>query len=103
MNQAPCCAGPSQFLFWTKSEEKAFAEIQAVSRLSRIQAIHLWKRCRRNTDKALNIARDNYPPLTDRQLASIERLRHARNGVTLRAHLPAGALKSGGFAQTPNR
>lgn len=42
------------------------------------------------TDKAVMIAQENYPPLTGKQLANIERLRRPRNGVTLCAHLPAG-------------
>lgn len=79
---------------WTKAEEAAFAQIQAVSRLTCIQAIQLWKRCRRNTDKALRIAQDNYPPLTNKQLAHIDRLKRSRNRVTLCAHLPAGELES---------
>jgi hypothetical protein len=91
---------------WTQIEEAAFASILASSRLTRVQAIQLWKRYRTNTEKAIQIAKDNYPPLTDRQLASIERLRQARDGVTLRAHLPSGApgqpvshAPLGGFAQ----
>jgi hypothetical protein len=54
---------------WTDEEEKAFAEIQAASRLNRIRALHLWKRCRKNLAKALDLARQDYPPLTAAQHA----------------------------------
>ena len=74
---------------WSDSEEAGFERICVASRLTRIQAIQLWKRCRKDTQKALRIAAETYPPLTDKQLAHVERMRQARNRVTLCAHLPA--------------
>lgn len=38
---------------WSENEEKAFADIQAVSRLTRIEAIRLWKRCRKDVAESL--------------------------------------------------
>lgn len=70
---------------WTAQEEQAFCGILAVSRLTRIEAIQLWKRCHKSMHKALRVAQENYPPLTNAQLSSIERLKTARNRVTLRA------------------
>jgi hypothetical protein len=80
---------PMKHTLWTDSEEASFERICAASRLTRIQAIQLWKRCRKDTQKALRIAAETYPPLTDKQLAHVERMRQARNRVTLCAHLPA--------------
>jgi hypothetical protein len=58
---------PEIILHWTDEEEKAFADIQACSRLNRIQSIQLWKRVRKNTEKAIRIAKLDYAPVSERQ------------------------------------
>jgi hypothetical protein len=63
---------------WTDDEEAAFAQIEQVSRLNRIQAIQLWKRCGKDLAKALQIAKQNYPPATAAQLAGLAKARKAR-------------------------
>lgn len=40
-------------LEWTEAEEQAFAQIIEATGLSRIRAIQLWKRCRRNVERAI--------------------------------------------------
>lgn len=60
---------------WTDAEERAFAQIMAASRLTRIQAIHLWKRCGKDAHKALHLAKSNYPKPTQ---AILDRLAKAR-------------------------
>jgi hypothetical protein len=55
---------------WTDEEEATFAEIQDVSRLTRIQAIQLWKRFKKNQVKAVAVAKKNYPRPTQAQLAA---------------------------------
>jgi len=77
---------------WTDSEEAAFARIQQQSRLSRIQAIQLYKRVKSDADKALAIAKSNYPPLTDTQLAVLRKATSAsvaaRNRVSRDGNRP---------------
>jgi hypothetical protein len=46
-----------ELLGWTMEEEAVFAEIQRVNRLSRIKSIHMWKRCRKNAERAITIAK----------------------------------------------
>jgi ornithine cyclodeaminase/alanine dehydrogenase-like protein (mu-crystallin family) len=60
---------------WTDEEELAFTQIQNVSRLTRIDSIRLWKRFKKNTKHAIEVAKKNYPPITAEQH---ERLRQAR-------------------------
>jgi hypothetical protein len=62
---------------WTEEEEKAFAEIRSVSRLTRIEAIQLWKRFSKNTLRAVDVARKVYPPVTDKQRETMAKAREA--------------------------
>jgi hypothetical protein len=41
---------------WTDAEEATFADIMRIGHLTRIKAIHLWARCKRNTEKSLALA-----------------------------------------------
>jgi hypothetical protein len=41
---------------WTDDEESAFAEILTAGNLPRIKAIHLWKRCRKDSKNAVRLA-----------------------------------------------
>ena len=66
---------------WTDLEEYAFAMIQSVSRLPRIKAIHLWKRCKKDLKRALKIALRDYPPLTKAQKDSLVKASAARHRV----------------------
>jgi hypothetical protein len=63
---------------WTDEEEAAFAGIQSVSRLTRIAAIQLWKRFKKDSGKALENAKGCYPPIPAAVLANLSRARHAR-------------------------
>ena len=58
-----------ELLGWTMEEEAVFTEIQSVSRLSRMQSIHLWKRCRKNAEKAIAIAKRDSPPMSEAERA----------------------------------
>ena len=64
---------------WTDDEERLFADIMSVSRLSRIQAIQLWKRCRENAAKAVRLAAKNYPRPTEAQLAGLRNANEVRS------------------------
>jgi hypothetical protein len=66
---------------WADAEERTFVEITAASRLARVQAIQLWKRCRKDTGKALRLAKENYPRLGAPQLAALRKAREARWGT----------------------
>jgi hypothetical protein len=64
---------------WTDAEETTFAAIMRIGRgrLSRIQAIQLFFRCKKNHARALKMAQDNYG-LSDVQMAAYERTKAAR-------------------------
>jgi hypothetical protein len=64
-------------LCWTDEEEKLFAELRQIGCLTRIQAIHLYKRSKSNSNKALKIAQDNYA-MTDEERAGYARSKDAR-------------------------
>ena len=83
---APPWINPNTGKGWTDDEEAAFAQIQTVSRLNRIKAIHLWKRCRKNTERALAVAERDYPqrpPKSEAQLDAAAKARQVRNAPTL--------------------
>ncbi len=67
---------------WTDGEEGIFANIQATSRLNRIQAIQLYRRVNSNAVKALEIAKNTYPPVLESQLAGV-RLANARRAARM--------------------
>lgn len=71
---------------WTDTEEATFADIMRVGRLTRIKAIHLWARCRRDPAKAVRSARENYG-LSEVQEASYEQTKAARLAGLVRARL----------------
>lgn len=64
-------------MLWTDEEEKLFAELQQIGRLTRIQAIQLYKRSKSNPDKACKIAQDNYA-MTDEERTGYARSKDAR-------------------------
>ncbi len=69
---------------WTDAQEATFAEIMAASRLNRIQAIQLWKRCHENGSKTVCTARRNYPPLSPSILDRLAKARVARlNAISI--------------------
>jgi hypothetical protein len=65
---------------WTNAEESTFAEIMRVGRMARIPAIHLYKRCRCNSEKAVKYAREFYAP-TEAQVRAYEQTRTKRLAV----------------------
>jgi hypothetical protein len=71
-----------ELLGWTMEEEAVFAEIQRVSRLSGIKSIHLWKRCRKNAERAITIAKCDYPPTSEAERA--KKVKAAAVAATLR-------------------
>jgi head-tail adaptor len=70
---------------WTDAEERAFAEIMAASRLSRLEAIRLWKRCRKDTAKAVRLAKGNYPKPGEAKLSALRKAWAARKGTIVHA------------------
>jgi len=62
---------------WTDAEESTFAEIMRIGRMARIPAIHLYKRCRCNSEKAVKYAREFYAP-TKAQVTAYEQTRTKR-------------------------
>ena len=56
---------------WTDEEEAVFAEIQSVSRLSRIRSIQLWKRFEKDREKAIATAKREYRRPTAQELAGL--------------------------------
>ena len=72
-------------LGWTAEEEKAFADIQAVSRLNRIQAIQIWKRFRKDTAKAIEVAKKTYPPISKAQMESLKKATEVRKARRMTA------------------
>ena len=62
---------------WTDAEEATFADIMRIGHLTRIKAIHLFRRCRSNAAKAITMAQENYG-MTNEQTAGLERTRTAR-------------------------
>jgi hypothetical protein len=62
---------------WTDHEEATFASIMRIARMSRIEAIQFFRRCRSDHAKALKLAQDNYG-LSDAQKAAYESTRAAR-------------------------
>ena len=81
---------------WTIEEEAVFAEIQRVSRLSRIQSIHLWKRYRRDGNKAVAVAKSQYQRPTQAQLASLQAATAARMAIARARKAIARANKASG-------
>ena len=62
---------------WTGSEEETFAEIMRAGNLTRIKAIHLWARSKRNAERAIETARENYGR-SEAQTAASESTKAAR-------------------------
>jgi hypothetical protein len=62
---------------WTDEEEKLFSELQQTGRLTRIQAIQLYRRTKSNPDKARKIVQDSYA-MTDEERAGYARSKDAR-------------------------
>ena len=62
---------------WTAAEESAFQQIMAVSDLDRLPAIRLYRRCKDNLAKALQIAKDCYGS-SDTQRAAYQQSKAAR-------------------------
>ena len=86
---------------WTDAEETTFAEIMRTGNLTRIKAIQLFKRCKSNPARALELARENYGR-SEARTASYERSKAARlaglvkataarsqNATSIRAECPA--------------
>jgi hypothetical protein len=46
---------------WTPSEEDAFSQLMTAGRISRLEAIRLFRRCRGGLDRALEIAKSEVP------------------------------------------
>jgi len=69
---------------WTDEEEAIFEEIQAVSRLSRVQSIQLWKRFGRSRDKTVAVAKTDYPRATESQLAGLAKGRATQKALRSR-------------------
>jgi hypothetical protein len=79
---------------WTDAEERTFTEIMAASRLSRIQAIQLWKRCGQDTERALRLAKENYLRPSGPRLAALRKAREARRGAIVQTETGRLAPKS---------
>lgn len=62
---------------WTAAEESAFRQIMTVSDLERLPAIRLYRRCKSNLAKALQIAKDCYG-MSDTQKTAYEQNKAAR-------------------------
>jgi hypothetical protein len=62
---------------WTDDEEATFAEIMRITGMERIAAIQLFRRCKSNAVKAINVARRNCG-LSDAQVAVHESVKAAR-------------------------
>jgi len=69
---------------WTDEEEAIFEEIQAVSRLSRVQSIQLWKRFGRSRDKTVAVVKTDYPRATESQLAGLAKGRATQKALRSR-------------------
>ena len=69
---------------WTELEESTFADMTAASRLSRLQAIQLWRRCRENTQKAIRIAKGQYPRVSEAVRDRLAKARAARKRANLK-------------------
>ena len=82
---------------WTDAEEVAFAEIQSVSRLTRIKAIHLWKRCRKNIKRAVKLAKEQYPPLSQPMLDKFSSMRAIKKAIA-KTERPITDAKDGDVA-----
>jgi hypothetical protein len=82
---------------WTDREEAIFADIQRVSRLNRIEAIQLWKRCSRDAAEAIILARKNYPAVTDAQRTRAARMREARHATRM-GHFQDGIVRTATIA-----
>jgi hypothetical protein len=63
---------------WTDEEESMFSKIMVVNRLTRIQAIQLWKRFRKDAAKALCVAASQYPKPSEAQLNGLRKARESR-------------------------
>jgi len=70
---------------WTDAEETLFREIMRIGRMERIPAIHLYRRCRSNPDKALRCAREWYR-LTEAQEAAYEQTKAKRLAALSKAN-----------------
>ena len=62
---------------WTDAEEATFADIVRITRMDRIAAIQLFRRCKSDHTKAVRLARRNYT-MTDERAAGLERSKTAR-------------------------
>jgi hypothetical protein len=63
---------------WTDSEETLFSEMQNVSRLNRVRCIQLYRRCKSNPEKALAMAKRDYPKRLDARLTHLAKARAAK-------------------------
>lgn len=93
---------------WTPAEESIFAEIMAVSRLTRIESIRLWKRCKKDAVKALKLAKDSYSPVKIGKLEAAAKANAANaarrrcvEGRLERSESVAGGLSRGNGAMVP--
>ena len=82
---------------WTDQEEATFATIMRIARMGRIEAIHLFRRCKSDPAKAVKVAQDNYG-LSDAQKAAYESTRAARLAGLSRARQARHAIPR--FQQT---
>jgi hypothetical protein len=81
---------------WTGSDEQAFADIMAVSRLTRIEAVQLWKRCQGDATKAVRTARQSYPKPSTAILGRLAKARAARlKGVSIEINAPGREIAPG--------
>jgi hypothetical protein len=62
---------------WTDSEEAAFVQLMAAGKLERMAAIRLYRRCKDDLVKALQIAREIYG-VSDAKTTAYETTRSAR-------------------------
>lgn len=69
---------------WTHEEESAFKQIMGVGSLERLPAIRLYRRCKDDLTKALQIAKDYYG-LSDAQKTAYEQSRAKRLAGLARA------------------
>lgn len=67
----------TEMIGWTPTEESAFRQIVAVTDLERLPAIRLYRRCKDNLAKALQIAKDCYG-MSETQRAAYEQNKAAR-------------------------
>jgi hypothetical protein len=71
---------------WTDLEETVFAEIMEIGRMERIPAIHLYRRCGSNPEKALRCAREWYG-LTEAQETAYEQTKAKRLAALAKARI----------------